>query len=35
MEAAWKQSPSELTYFKSGENTIPSIHMKDLSKIII
>lgn len=33
-KSAWNNSPKELPYLDSGENIVPTIHVKDLSKIV-
>lgn len=33
-KSAWLQSPEELPYFEEGRNIVPTIHVKDLTKII-
>jgi hypothetical protein len=33
-KSAWLQSPEALPYFTTGENLIPTIHVKDLAKIV-
>ena len=33
-KSAWLQNPIELPYYGTGENLIPTIHIKDLSRIV-
>lgn len=35
VQAAWRQSPSQLTYLGTGMNMVPAIHIKDLAKLVI
>lgn len=34
-KAAWKQDPFNLPYIGEGTNLIPTIHVKDLVKLIV